>query len=543
MAVQAPHPYGLALASYLEAFDRAQQLAQAQQSGQLRQATMLQDLVEGQRKHQEEQQVMQDLTSEITARRGAPTLQPAPQIVPGQSPVEGGPDVGPGLPGIPPRSMAPMIPSTPPYVPFGASLPPERQAAVLASPRARPVIQSIEDQEKQAERHRLEEEARQLFEVGQERLKARDASGGYMELAKAYTRLGRHHEAGQWHERAIKLLDDKEERERSDKDWEKFLKAESAYEADPSFSNHLHVMEAMSTPESATFRAARVDLLKNKMKSATGQDWRLDLLKKKVGEAFSQAWAEGKEADLGAVLKGIQTQYPDLLVPVLATTLEKGGKLHDVVATKLLRIEEDVDPAKMKDDMQAAFQVFRAKYKRGPTQSLNDLNELLKIRSDITRQRKEAEQTPAQRELQALNLEMKRKQASGTLTAKDASLMVQRWDTVARNAETPEDAEIARSEMRFWMEHAGTIAKGMGGKIQERKVPMAQQVLKGRKLRDLAPEEKQAVIHAEAKRLFPAKVVEYGDIAKLSQREKDALFKAVNALESQTPAPEPSRAP
>lgn len=536
MAVQGRHPYGLALSSYLEAFDRAQQLQQLQQLGQVKQASMLHDLTEAQRKRQEEEQVMRDLTTEIGARRAQPALQPNPQIMPAVSPVQGGPDVGPGLPGEPPRSLASMIPQTQPQMPFGASLPPERQAAVLASPRARPVIQGIEEQEKQTERTRLQEEARQIIGVAEEQLKLKDTANGYMSLAKAYTRLGRHNEAGQWHERAIKLLDDKEERERSDKDWEKFLKAEEAYKADPSFTNHLNVTESLAKPESATFRAVRLDLLKNQIKSSVGQDWRLDMLKKKVSEAYSDAWSQGKEINLEQVLKGVQAQNPELLVPVLSETLEKGGKLHDTVVTKLLRINEDIDPKDFKDDTAAAFQFFRAKHGRGPTRDLNELGELIRIRDDLIQKRKAAEQTPGQKELQNLNLEIKKQQAGQIITPLQASLFAQRAASTRKDAEAAGDQELsdqALSMERYWTQQGAELIKKKGGKVKEQGQYPAQKILRTKPWANLADEEKQAVLLDVAKRKLPAKVKTFEDLKALSAKEKQLLNNEITRLEEE----------
>lgn len=530
MAVQARHPYGLALSSYLEAFDRAQQLQQLQQLGQVKQASMLHDLTEAQRKRQEEEQVMRDLTAEISARRSQPTLQPNPQIVPAVPPVEGGPDVGPGLPGSPPRSLASTIPQTTPQVPFGASLPPERQAAVLASPKARPVIQGIEEQEKQTERIRLREEARQLFDVAQERFKASDMAGGFEELAKAYTRMGMHNEAGQQIERALKIRGDTEEQGKAGRDMDTFLKAEAAYREDPTVKTYAGLLEAMSKPESVTFRAFRTNLVQNQLKASMGRDPYSAMLFKKIADQYRAGWEAGKQPTFDEVAKQVEMEHPGLLFRVLSDELEKGKPLQEEFAKRLLRMGEDIDPAKLKDEMAQAMELFRRKTGRGP-RTADELSTVITQANTLRQARKEAELSPEAREIRELNLEMKRRAANNTLSSKDSSLMVQRWTEEAAKADTVEDKEIADANKRFWMDKASALARKEGAVIPHRPRDVARDLLKQRSWTQLADEEKTAVLFDVAKRKMPAKVKTFEDLKRLSAKEKQLLNNEITRLE------------
>lgn len=541
MAVTAPYPYGLSLSAYLDAFDRAQQQAQAQQLVGMRGASVMQDLMETQRKRQEEEQVMRDLTTEITARRAQPALQPNPQIVPAVPPIEGGPDTGPGLPGEPPRSLASMIPQVPPQVPFGSSVSPERQAAMLASPRARPVIQGIEEHEKQTERDRLREEARQLFDVAQERFKAGDMAGGSEELAKAYTRMGMHNEAGQHVERALKVRGDKEEEAKSGRDMDKFLKAESAYSGNPSITTYAALMAAMSNPESVTFRAFRTNLVQNQLKASLGRDPYSAMLFKKIAEKYRAGWEAGKQPTFDEVTKAVEMENPGLLFRVVANELEAGKPLQQEFAKRVLRIGEDIDPAKLKDEMGQAMELFRRDkaqkegQARGP-RTADEVSGVIDVAHKLLAKRKEAERTPAQKELDALNLEIKKQQAGQVVTPLQASLFAQRAAGTRKDAEAAGDQELvdqAISIERYWTQKQAELIKEKGGKVKEQGQYPAQKLLRAKPWAQLADEEKQAVLLDVAKRKLPAKVKTFEDLKALSAKEKQLLNNEISRLDQE----------
>ena len=537
MAVQANFPYGLALSSYLEAFDRAQQLQQLQQLGQLKQASMVQDLTEGQRKRQEEEQVMRDLTAEIATRRAAPTLQPSPQIVPGMPAVEGGPDVGPGLPGATPQTLASMIPQARPQVPFGASLPPERQAAVLASPRAQPVIRGIEEHEKQSERARLHEEARQIFDVAQEQLKGNDLASGFESLAKAYTRMGQHNEAGQYHERALKIRGDKDEQDKAGRDMEAFLKAETAYRDNPSLTTYGGLLDSMSKPESVAFRAFRTTLVQNQLKASLGRDPHSAMLFKQIAEKYRAGWEAGKQPTFDEVAKQVEVENPGLLFRVMSDELEKGKPLQEELAKRVLRIGEDVDLSKVIKDPEflQAMELFRREKGRG-TRSADELSGVIAKANQLRQQRKEAEKTPAQKEIEALNLEIKKQQAGQVITASQAALFAQRAVGIRKDAEASGDQELAdqaNSIIRYWTQQEAEIIKKKGGKVKGQGEYPAQKILAGTPWAQLGDEEKQAVLLDVAKRKLPAKVKTFEDLAKLSTKEKQLLNNEITRLDQE----------
>ena len=103
---------------------------------------------------------------------------------------------------------------------------------------------------------------------------------------------------------------------------------------------------------------------------------------------------------------------------------------------------------------------------------------------------------PTKQAIAALNLEIKKKQAEGKVSAKDASLLAQRWHRLAEESASEEDAEVARAQERFWMEQAGNIVREQGGKLPAKEDP------KRAKTPTATVDEKAAI--AEMQRLIKA---------------------------------------
>ena len=153
----ASFPYGAGLLAFLDRYDQAERTAEIRRRGELSEALAMRQVSEGDRQRREEEQVMGDVAAEMAARRAQPTLPSgistqvtAGAPIPGaEAALEAG-VVQPGVTNMPQiQSTAGLFPAQTPRQPFGASLPPERAARMLAHPRAQTAIRSVEQAEKE----------------------------------------------------------------------------------------------------------------------------------------------------------------------------------------------------------------------------------------------------------------------------------------------------------------------------------------------------------------------------------------------------------
>ena len=537
-------PYGAALASFLDQYNRAEALDTQRRRGELQEVLGVRQLSELDRQRSEEERVMEDLAQELATRRALPPLTPdiGLQIQPG-APVPGAEmalEAGVAQPGVTnlalPTSTAGLFPAPVQRPPFGASLTPGRATRMLAHPRAQRVIQSIEESEKEQERQRNQEEAKQLFGTASERFRQKDAAGGYEELAKAYHRLGQHGEGGKALEHAITLRQNKEEDGLFEKDLTGWLAAQKAFQDDPSTRTHADFLDALTAGTSKTGRAFRGQLLGNQLKAALGKDPFSAIFFKKLNEKYSEAWAKGEKPDFETVVKQLDLEQPGLLLRVLGNELEANKEVHKAIFTRLLGIGEDVDPKTLKDTGAQAVQAFRLKFGR-PPRTEDDFAEVGKIQGRL----KEAARSPEQKELDQLRLDKERFERDvrgGKIepNINQLTLFRQRATASATKADEAGDTELAeslRQEERYWSQRiAEQIKKQPAGKeLGKPKAGTGAAILGGRKFEALAEEEKRGVLLAEAKRLFPAKVKTFDDLKNLSRPERERLKAEIAAVE------------
>ena len=528
-------PYGAGLASFLDSYNRAEAFDLQRRRGELQEALTLRQLSDLDRRQREEEQALGEIEQ---VRRGRPLLPPADiglQVSAG-APIPGAEmalEAGTVQPGITnlalPTSTAGLFP-TPSRQPFAASL----SARTLAQPRAQRVIQSVEESEKEEERQRNREEAKQLFGTASERFRQKDAAGGYEELAKAYHRMGLHGEGGKALEHAITLRQDKDEAALFDTDLDKALKAQTAFQTDPSVKTHADFLDALSAPTSKTMRALRVQLLGNQLKASLSKDPYSAIFFKRLNEKYSEAWAKGESPDFETIIKAVDREQPGLLLRVLGNELEANKEVHKAIFTRILGIGEEIDPAKLKDTGAQAVQAFRQQYRR-PPRTADDFAEVGKIQGRL----KEAAKSPDQKELDQLRLEKERFERDvrgGKIEPNitQLTLLRQRATTSATKADEAGDTELAnsiRQEERYWSQQiAAQIKKQPSGQeLGKPKAGSAAAILGGRKIADLAPEDKQALLDTVAKDRFKKMYRE------LDKPKRQQVVDEVNRLERPTP--------
>jgi len=542
----ASFPYGAGLLAFLDRYDQAERTAEIRRRGELSEALAMRQVSDLDRRQREEEQVMGDAATEMAARRAQPALPAgigtqvtAGAPIPGaEAALEAG-VVQPGVTNVPQiQSTAGLFPAQTQRPPFGASLPPERAARMLAHPRAQTAIRSIEQSEKDAERQRLQEEARQLFGVATERFRARDVTGGYEELAKAYNRMGLHGEAGRALEHAISLRQDKEDEQKTN-DWlGDVLKAEKAFTDDPSLASHGAFLDALGKGTSKTARAMRLQLLGNQIKATLSRDPFSAILWKKMNERYAAAWERGESPSFEAVVKDIQKENPGLLLRALGDELEKGKELPKAIL-KVMGVGEEVDPAKLKDQIAQAMQLFKTKYGRGP-RTEDEFTGVFKEADRLAGARKkaEAEADPTKKELDDLKLKRARydedvRQGKVEPNLNQLTIFRDRAHRIATSLDSsPEDQQAGQQEERYWSQRiAEQIKKQPGGAaLGQPKAGSPQAILAGRKLKDLPPEETQALLDTVAKGRFEKM---YRDLDKPKRQQ---VVDEVNRLEAGSPA-------
>ena len=541
-------PYGANLLSFLDRYDQAERTSEVRRRGELQEALALRQVSELDRQRREEESVMGALAQEVAARRAQPALPSgisttvaAGAPIPGaEAALEAG-VVQPGVTNVPNiQNTAGLFPTPTPRQPFGASLPPEQAVRVLGHPRAQAVIRSVEQAEKDQEAQRLKEEARQLFGVATERFRGQDATGGYEELAKAYNRMGLHGEAGRALEHAISLRQDKEDEEKTNTWLGDILKAEKAFTEDPSFATHGAFLEALGAGTSKTAKALRLQLIGNQIKATLSRDPFSAILWKKMNEKYAAAWEKGESPSFEAVVKDLQKENPGLLLRALGDELEKGKELPKAVL-KVMGVGEEVDPAKLKDFTSQAFQNFRVRTGRGP-RTEDEFNAVWKEADRLAASRKkaEAEADPTKKELDDLRLKRARydedvRQGKVEPNLNQLTIFRDRAHRIATSLDSaPEDQEAAGSEERYWSQRiAEQIKKQPAGKeLGKPKAGSPAALLGGRKFADLAEEEKQGLLLAQAKLTFPAKVKTFEDLGKLSPQERARLKAELDTLEA-----------
>lgn len=372
-------PYGLSLSSFLNEFDRSEQRRAQNQSVELRDLLATRQFQEADRKRQEEEAAMADLATELAARRQHPQMTTPLGLVPGAVPVERAEtDIGPlETPTIPPRE------------PFGASLAPAQQARLLASPRARPVIQSVEEAEKAQEQVRHREEAKQYFQSATERFRATDAAGGWEELAKAYNRLGQYGSGGAALGHAVVLRQDKEEEGTAAAELDTIMKATQQFQDDPSIKTHGDFLDALAQVKSKTNRALRTVLVENQLKAAIGRDPFSAMFWKELDREYQQAWQAGKPVTFEQALKAVQARNPGLVLRAVSNEMEKSKELPKALL-QIFGVGEEVNAADLKDVNAIALTEFRRRMGRGP-KSEDEVAGIITRANALAKARKQAE--------------------------------------------------------------------------------------------------------------------------------------------------------
>jgi len=499
-------PYGASLSAFLDSYDQAERRRLAEDASNLRQAVALRNMSEADRQRKEQEQLFGDLATEIQARRAIPTEAPNIGAMPTLPMGMGGaPDLSRAETQIGPMaSTAPVvgIPTARPA--FGASLPPERAARLFASPTGQAAMRGVEESEKEAERNRFAQEAKDLFGVASERLNANDLTGGFEELAKAYNRLGRYQEGRLYLDRALKLRSDKDETEKANKEMAKISTAAQKFKEDPSASTHGAFLQVLTEAETPTIRAFRMDLLGNQIKAAIGKDVFSAMLWKKLDEHYSQAWAAGKTPDFQQALTAVYKENPALVMRAFADELEKNKDVGKEIL-RFFGIGEEIDPKDIKDFGAASLKAFRFQFGRPPRTRdefnwvLNKQNELAKARKqaekegtvageDITdRNRKESASLRTQMNSMRLSVDNLRRQMTGPLDPAQREQV--------RDELTQAEADLADTKKQ--LRDLGALPKEVTKPSEQTR---AARMLKAKPFQTMAPVEKQAVIFDVMKR-------------------------------------------
>lgn len=534
-------PYGSSLSAFLEAYDRQERLNLAEDASRLRETVALRNLSEADRKRREEEQMFGDLASEIQARRAIPTEAPNIGAVPTLPMGMGGaPDLSRAETQIGPMaSTAPAVGIPTSRPPFGASLPPERAARLFASPTGQAAMRGVEESEKEAERHRFQQEAKDLFKVAEDRLNANDLTGGFLELGKAYDRLGRYQEAKTYRDRSLKLLADKDETQKANAEMAKISAAAQEFKKNPSTTTHGAFLDALTQAETPSIRAFRLDLIGNQIKQAIGKDVFEAMLGKKLDDYYAQAFAAGRKPDFQEALTAVYKENPSLVMSAFWGELEKKKELGSEVL-RFFGIGEEIDPKDIKDFGAAALKAF--KFEKGrPPRTKDDFNWVLTKQNDLAKARKQAEKEGTE----AVEGPESRRKEAASLRTQMGSFRLQ-VDSLRRQLQQPLDpaqreqvqdelkqAEADLADTKKQLRDLGALPKEIPKPSEQTR---SARMLKAKPFQAMAPVERQAVIFDVMRRAgLGGPDLNNGNLAEryqaLNPRQKEAIRAEIERIE------------
>ena len=403
-------PYGLSLASFLDAYNQAEQRALQGRGTELREALALRQLTEGDRVKREEEQVLEALVRDEASRRGAMPAPAGMQVIPGGMPAVPGMQAEAALAGMtagPPVSAAPFMPGPSPRAPALSTLSPESAVRVRASPTGQRVLQSVKEAEEAAEKRRLKEESQEFFKLGSQAMNAGDAFTAATEFAKGYNRLEQYDRGSHYTDQAMKLAQDTDERKKANADLARWKPFVEAYLHRPSLKTEEELIEALGRADSLFGQTTRQDILARKLKTALGKDVYVGVFEKEIEERAERAGEEGRAFDLDKIYADFKREKPAVFWRGAKSNLE-GNKAWGEKLIKALGGRTDLDPKDLQTAGAQALVAFRHEYGRDATEA--DFPKVQEISNRIRKAQKEAE-------AEAATTPVTRKDIVGALTA------------------------------------------------------------------------------------------------------------------------------
>ena len=527
-------PYGLGLASFLDAYNQAEQRNLAGRSTELREALALHQLSESQRQRGEETSDIEQLSQLMAGRPAIAPAQGGVQVIPGGMPAVPGMEAEAALAGGlagPPAStnLAPR----PALTPILSGLDPRTAARLRLRPKTREAVESLEESERRQEQEIRRQEARQFFDVSRDRFKANDRIGGWQELAKAFDRMDDWKQAGHARDMALALHADKDEERKSGEELGRVLQALGRFEKEGLPDAHAAVLESLGAMTSKTNRPLRNLMVQSQLNAALGKNPFRTLLLKEMSRVAQEAWeSTGKSLTPLEQVKAVAQRPAGAgLVARVTSELAHAGQL-DKTLLQFHGFGADVDPAKLKDFVPQAIQLFNEAHRRDP-QTRDEWTGVFTEANRLAGARKAAETQadPTKKELDQLRVERARwerdvREGKVEPNLNQLTLLRDRAHRIATSAETEqEDADAAKVEERYWSQRiADQIKKQPAGKeFGKPKAGTAKAIMGDRKFGVLSEEEKQGVLLAEGQRLFAAKVKTFKDLVKLSCQERNQI--------------------
>lgn len=449
-----PFPYGVALSSFLDSYNAAEQRALQGRRGELQEALALRQLTEADRAKRDEEQVLEALARDEASRRGAMPSPGGIQVIPGGMPAIPGMEAEAALAGVtagPPVSAAPFMPPPSPRAPVLSTLSPESAVRVMAHPTGQRVLKSVKEAEEAAEKRRLREESREFFKLASQHLDAGNALESAKELAKGYNRLERHDRAGHYTDQAIKLVQDADERKKADADLARWRPFVQAHKTQPSLKTEEDLIDALGHADSLYGRSVAQDILTNKIKTALGKDVYASLLDKEIEERALRMVEEGRPFDLDKIYADLRREKPAVLWRGAKSNLE-GNKAWGEKLIKALGGRTDLDVKDLQTHGARALVEFRRVNRRDATEDdfpkVQEIANQLKA-ADIKAEAeaKRAALTPQQQKVEQmreelLGIQLKRAKGELPMTEDQITNILRRIELVKREADlTPEQTE------------------------------------------------------------------------------------------------------
>ena len=447
-------PYGLALSSFLDSYDRAEQRALQGRRGELQEALALRQLTEGDRAKREEEQVLEALARDEATRRGALPAPAGIPMIPGGMPAVPGMEAEAALAGMtagPPVSAAPFMPPPSPRAPALSTLSPESAVRVMAHPTGQRVLKSVKEAEDAAEKRRLKEESQEFFKLASKHLDSGNALEASKELAKAYNRLEQYDRGSHYTDQTMKLVQDAGEHKKADADLARWRPFVQAHKTQPSLKTEEDLIGALGQADSLFGRRIAQDIVANKLKTALGKDVYASILDKEIEERALEMMEKGQPFDLDKIFADIRQKKPAVLWRGVKSNLE-GNKAWGEKMIKALGGHTDLDPKDLQTAGARALVEFRRLYGREATEA--DFPKIQEITTQLRAadvkaeaEAKRAALTPQQQKVEQvreelLTIQLQRAKGELPMTEDQITNILRRVELVRREADlAPEELE------------------------------------------------------------------------------------------------------